>query len=177
MSCDSWIRKCHCSFHEKHFYISYTVHIASLVWLLGWQFSLSTRSHSCCEWHWYTLFDILNYSCHPGHWRGEMGKIALAAIVSFLWVIPTTLVVNHIVPEPYMVRKNLLNRRTDSSWYLNWYLKFFPFIQYDRYPWFAGWDISYTTSTTVLQGKFWKLGPYDYNSSGPVCSLFSLWCT
>lgn len=30
-----------------------------------------------------------------------MGKIALAAIVS-LWVIPFSLVVNHIVPEPYM---------------------------------------------------------------------------
>ncbi|XP_020206047.1 dol-P-Glc:Glc(2)Man(9)GlcNAc(2)-PP-Dol alpha-1,2-glucosyltransferase isoform X2 [Cajanus cajan] len=30
-----------------------------------------------------------------------MGKIALAAIVS-LWVIPTTIMVNRIVPEPYM---------------------------------------------------------------------------
>ncbi|KAH1241823.1 Dol-P-Glc:Glc(2)Man(9)GlcNAc(2)-PP-Dol alpha-1,2-glucosyltransferase [Glycine max] len=33
--------------------------------------------------------------------EGEMGKIALAVIVS-LWVIPTTVMVNHIVPEPYM---------------------------------------------------------------------------
>ncbi|RDX94226.1 Dol-P-Glc:Glc(2)Man(9)GlcNAc(2)-PP-Dol alpha-1,2-glucosyltransferase [Mucuna pruriens] len=31
-----------------------------------------------------------------------MGKIALAVIVS-LWVIPTTIMVNHIVPEPYMI--------------------------------------------------------------------------
>ncbi|KAL2336625.1 hypothetical protein Fmac_011071 [Flemingia macrophylla] len=30
-----------------------------------------------------------------------MGKVALAAIVS-LWVIPTAIMVNHIVPEPYM---------------------------------------------------------------------------
>ena len=39
--------------------------------------------------------------------EGEMGKIALAVIVS-LWVIPTTVMVNHIVPEPYMVRKKFI---------------------------------------------------------------------
>ena len=36
-----------------------------------------------------------------------MGKIALAVIVS-LWVIPTTVMVNRIVPEPYMVRKKFI---------------------------------------------------------------------
>lgn len=39
--------------------------------------------------------------------EGEMGKIALAVIVS-LWVIPTTVMVNRIVPEPYMVRKKFI---------------------------------------------------------------------
>jgi len=35
-----------------------------------------------------------------------MGKLAVAAITS-LWVIPMSIIVNHIVPEPYMVKKNL----------------------------------------------------------------------
>jgi len=43
----------------------------------------------------------------------EMGKIALAAIMS-LCVIPASIMVNRIVPEPYMVRKSLLTWRTDS---------------------------------------------------------------
>lgn len=34
-----------------------------------------------------------------------MGKIALAVIVS-LWVIPISVLLNHIVPEPYMVSKS-----------------------------------------------------------------------
>lgn len=38
-----------------------------------------------------------------------MGKLALAAIVSS-WVVPITIMVNHIVPEPYMVRKSLSNQ-------------------------------------------------------------------
>lgn len=33
-----------------------------------------------------------------------MGKIALAVIVS-MWAIPISILVNHIVPEPYMVSK------------------------------------------------------------------------
>jgi len=39
--------------------------------------------------------------------EGEMGKLALAAIVSS-WVVPITIRVNHAVPEPYMVRTHLL---------------------------------------------------------------------
>lgn len=31
-----------------------------------------------------------------------MGRIAVAAIVSF-WVIPISILVNRVVPEPYMV--------------------------------------------------------------------------
>jgi alpha-1,2-glucosyltransferase len=37
----------------------------------------------------------------------EMGKLALAVIVSS-WIIPITIIVNHIVPEPYMVRRSLI---------------------------------------------------------------------
>lgn len=54
-----------------------------------------------------------------------MGKIALAAIMS-LCVIPASIMVNRIVPEPYMVRKSLLNWRTDSCWYLDWYQRNLP---------------------------------------------------
>lgn len=34
-----------------------------------------------------------------------MGRIAVAAIVT-LWVVPISVLVNHIVPEPYMVKPN-----------------------------------------------------------------------
>lgn len=36
-----------------------------------------------------------------------MGKLALAAIVSS-WIVPITIMVNHIVREPYMVRKKFM---------------------------------------------------------------------
>jgi len=104
-----------------------------------------------------------------------MGKLALAAIVSS-WVVPITIMVNHAVPEPYMVRTHLLTSWTwtDTFWYLKWQWRTLPFIQYNWYLWSAGWDISYTTGSAVLQGKFWKLGPYDYHPSWPVCSVNSL---
>ena len=35
-----------------------------------------------------------------------MGKIAVAAIVS-VWVIPISILVNRIVPDPYMVRETV----------------------------------------------------------------------
>lgn len=38
-----------------------------------------------------------------------MGKLALAAIVSS-WVVPITIMVNHIVPEPYMVKTHFFNK-------------------------------------------------------------------
>ena len=54
--------------------------------------------------------------------EGEMGKIALAVIVS-LWVIPTTVMVNHIVPEPYMVRKKFIKLGTRQLLILKLILK------------------------------------------------------
>lgn len=44
-----------------------------------------------------------------------MGKVALAVIVS-LWVIPISMLVNHIVPEPYMVSKVFECWRDDWLW-------------------------------------------------------------
>jgi alpha-1,2-glucosyltransferase len=43
----------------------------------------------------------------------EMGKLALAVIVSS-WIIPITIIVNHIVPEPYMVRRSLITSETEK---------------------------------------------------------------
>lgn len=36
---------------------------------------------------------------------------------------------------------------------------------------FAGWDIPHTSSTTVLQRQFQKLGSHDHHSSGDVRSI------
>jgi alpha-1,2-glucosyltransferase len=44
----------------------------------------------------------------------EMGKLALAVIVSS-WVIPITIIINHIVPEPYMVRQSLITSGTEQT--------------------------------------------------------------
>jgi alpha-1,2-glucosyltransferase len=44
----------------------------------------------------------------------EMGKLALAVIVSS-WIIPITIIVNHIVPEPYMVRRSLITSGTEQT--------------------------------------------------------------
>lgn len=92
-------------------------------------FSLSMQCHNYCTWlsdidiHFLTsTITVVVVVLLLLKIEGEMGKIALAVIVS-LWVIPTTVMVNHIVPEPYMVRKKFIKLGTRQLLILKLILK------------------------------------------------------
>ena len=91
----------------------------------------------------------------------DMGKVAVAVIVS-LWVISLSILVNHIVPEPYMVSPKPQTQKN-----MNVFENFADFYLVDC----IGWNIPHTSGTTVLHWQFQKLGSHDYHPSWPVHPL------
>lgn len=91
----------------------------------------------------------------------EMGRMMVAAIVS-IWVIPMSILVNRIVPDPYMVKRLHL--------FLSLSAHFTSFLLTCS-PCGAGWDIPHPTGAAVLPWGLQILGSHDHYPTWPVSSF------
>lgn len=108
------------------------------------------------------LSPIIQYSCWKqllNELQQNMGRKAVASI-ALMWLIPVSILVNRIVPDPYMVK--LKNSFLTNNFEFIFTIVWSRFLTGSK---IAGWDIPRSSGTRVLQRQFQKLGSHDHYSS------------